>query len=329
MKFSRMSIAALVIAGVLVVPLLCATTTDAGAVSPSTNVVLPGNGSFVSGQAVVLDAVASAGATGVTFTIGAPQNVVLTATPTYYGWLAVWNSTTTPNGGPYEVTSTASFPGGQSVTSSPVPIYVSNQPPTSQVILPSNGAIVSGNTVLDAVAQSGTPTVQFEISDGSPENTVVLPATPTYYGWLAAWNTTDVPNGVYLLFPMASWEGGAAANGPAITVTVDNVPLQTQLLLPKNASEISGNVVFDASAQGTNITGVYFVVTFGPLSEQKFLTATPTYYGWIGEWNSLACPPGYPNGSYVFQSVVTQAGGGTAMSPPVDVTLLNSPGGCP
>jgi hypothetical protein len=285
MKLPRMSFAALAIAGVLVVPLLSASTTDAGAVSFSTNVVLPGTGSFVSGQAVVLDAVASPGATEVTFTIGAPQNVVLSATPTYYGWLAVWNSTTTPNGGPYEVTSTASFPGGQTVTSSPVPIYVSNQPPTSQVILPSNGAIVSGNTVLDAEAQSGTQTVQFEISDGSPENSVVLTATPTYYGWLAAWNTTDVPNGVYLLAPRGSWEGGVGSTGPAITVTVDNVPLQTQLLLPQNASEISGNVVFDASAQGTNITGVYFVVTFGSVSEQDFLAATPTYYGWVGEWN--------------------------------------------
>ena len=71
------------------------------------------------------------------------------------------------------------------------------------------------------------------------------------------WNTTDVPNGVYLVVPEASWEGGVGATGlPAITVTVDNVPLQTQLLLPKNASEISGNVVFDASARGQYHRGV-------------------------------------------------------------------------
>ena len=56
---------------------------------------------------------------------------------------------------------------------------------------------------------------------------------------------------------------------------------------------------------------MYFVVTFGPLKQQEFLTATPTYYGWIGVWNSAACPPGYPNGSYDFQSVVTQTGGAT------------------
>jgi hypothetical protein len=197
------------------------------------------------------------------------------------------------------------------------------------VIVPSNGAIVSGNTVLDVLAQSGTQTVQFEIGAENPENNVVLTANPTYYGWLAAWNTTSVPDGTYLLVPVASWQGGVRATGPAITVTVDNVPLQTQLILPKNGSEISGTVVFDALAQGANITGLYFVVSVGPISDYEFLTATPTYYGWIGEWNSLACPPGFPNGSYVFQSVVTQAGGATAMSPPVDVTLSNSPGGCP
>ena len=73
---------------------------------------------------------------------------------------------------------------------------------------------------------------------------------------------------------------------------MNNVPLATQLLLPTNGSAVSGNVIFDASAQGTDITGVHFVVSFGSVSDLDFLAATPTYYGWIGEWNSLACPPG-------------------------------------
>ena len=41
----------------------------------------------------------------------------------------------------------------------------------------------------------------------------------------------------------------------------------------------------------------------------------------------MACPPGYPNGSYIFQSVVTQAGGAIAMRAPVDVTLNKPPEG--
>ena len=201
--------------------------------------------------------------------------------------------------------------------------------PTTSILVPSTGATLSGSTYLDAGATNAT-SVEFLLFGGSYgyNAPVVCTATLTYYGWLCSWNTTTVPNGSYALVSYASGAGASAFSSP-ISITVDNVPLATQLLLPKNGSQISGTVTFDASAQGTNITGVYFVVSVGSASDVDFLTATPTYYGWIGQWNSLACPPGYANTSYSFQSVVTQAGGATAMSAPIDVTLNNTTGGCP
>ena len=199
--------------------------------------------------------------------------------------------------------------------------------PTTSILVPSTGATLSGSTYLDAGATNAT-SVEFLLFGGpyGYAAPVLCTATLTYYGWLCRWNTTTVPNGSYALASEASGPSGSAFSSP-ISITVDN--LATQLLLPTDGSTISGNVVFDASAQGTNVTGVYFVVSVGSANDVDFLTAAPTYYGWIGEWNSLACPPGYANTSYVFQSVVTQAGGATAMSAPVDVTLNNTTGGCP
>ena len=76
-------------------------TEVAGAAAPSTEVVVPSSGVTVSGSQVVLDATASSGVTQVQFELvrGSPSNsVIVTATPTLFGWLAYFNSTTVPNG---------------------------------------------------------------------------------------------------------------------------------------------------------------------------------------------------------------------------------------
>ena len=167
----------------------------------------------------------------------------------------------------------------------------------TSILVPSTGATRRGSTYLDAGAANAT-SVKFLLFGGiyGYAAPVVCTATATYYGWLCSWNTTTVPNGSYGLVSEASVPGGTAFSS-GVGITVSNVPLATQLFLPQNGSDISGNVVFDASAQGADITGVYFVVTFGPLNQQEFLMATPTYYGWIGVWNSAACPPGYRTGA--------------------------------
>jgi hypothetical protein len=48
-------------------------------------------------------------------------------------------------------------------------------------------------------------------------------------------------------------------------------------------------------------------------------TATATPYGWIATWNTTTVP----NGNYTLQSVATDAGGTTAMSPGITVTVSN------
>ena len=72
-------------------------------------------------------------------------------------------------------------------------------------------------------------------------------------------------------------------------LSVDSPPLATSRSRRRTGRH-SGNVYastprrLDASTQGTNITGVHFVVSFGSVSDLDFLAAKPTYYGWIGDW---------------------------------------------
>jgi hypothetical protein len=202
-----------------------AATSNAATISvtpPTTAVVLPSNNATVSGSAV-LDAVASPGTSKVQYKVsgGSLSNVVIaTATPTIYGWLATWNTTTVPNG-TYTLQSIATS-GGLTGTSPGIQVTVNNAAPTTVVVLPSNNASVSGSAVLDATATSGVSKVQYEVSGGSLSNVVIATATPTIYGWLASWNTTTVPNGPYTLQSIASYAGGVSGTSAPITISVSN-----------------------------------------------------------------------------------------------------------
>jgi streptogramin lyase len=192
---------------------------------PSTSVLIPSNGATLSGTAATLDASAS-NATSVEFRLfggvyGYNAPVICTATPTIYGWLCSWNTTTVPNGS-YELLSEA-FGAGGSAFSSGVSITVSN-PPTTSVLLPSNGATLSDSTTLDASASNAT-SVEFRLFGGiyGYAAPVLCTATLTYYGWLCSWNTTTVPSGSYVLVSEAFNSAGSAFSS-GVSITVNNPP---------------------------------------------------------------------------------------------------------
>jgi hypothetical protein len=82
------------------------------------------------------------------------DQVVATATPTYYGWLAQWNTASVASG-IYDLVSVATDANGNTLTSFPMTILVENPMPTTAVLIPSSGAILSGgSSVLDATASS-------------------------------------------------------------------------------------------------------------------------------------------------------------------------------
>jgi Bacterial Ig domain len=298
---------------------------------PVTAVLIPSNGAAASGATALLDASASSavGIASVTFEVSGgalSDQVVATATPTYYGWLAQWNTTAVPNG-TYSLQSVATDTVAETTTSSPITVTVDNPAPTTTVVIPSNGATQSGTAaLLDASASANVTSVRYELTGGTLTDQVIATATPTYYGWLAQWNTTTVPNGTYTLQSVAAYAGGVTGTSPGVSVTVNNLPLQTQVLVPSSGTTVGGNVVLDAVAEGTApITGVTFTATQGSTVETVG-TATPTIYGWIAQWASGVSPNNgtlaYPSGTWSIRSVATEVGGTTAMSSPVQITLV-------
>ncbi len=214
--------------------------------------------------------------------------------------------------GPGERTTSAS---GAASVGPPTP------PPTTSVLIPSNGATVSSSVYLDASAGSpaGVASVVFELTGGALIDHVISPATPTYYGWIGGWNTTSVPNGAYVLQSVATDVDGVSTTSAPIAVTVNNAPPLTTVLIPSKGATQSGSQILDASASAS-VTKVSFELTGGALIDQVISAATPTYYGWLGSWDTTAVP----NGTYAVQSVASYAGGGTGTSAPVTITVLNS-----
>ena len=238
--------------------------------------------------------------------------------------LTISSVTLSENGNEYEAVFTN---GSGTATTTPAVLTVTSPPPppppTTSVNVPSSGATVSSGTWLAASAQSpvGIASVHFEVSGGSVSDLVVSSSADTDWGWIGAWDSTDVSNGVYTVQSVAIDEDGVSTTSQGVSVTVDNLPLHTQVLVPSNGATQKGSAAtLDASAGGTrDVTEVQFIVTGGGLSDQVIATAALTLYGWIAEWNTSTVA----NGAYTLQSVATETGGTTATSPGITINVSN------
>ena len=194
---------------------------------PTTSVVLPSSGASLTGGQW-LDAVASdyGKVTSVDFLLTGGtfnQAVITTGTATAYGWIGGWDTRTVPDGS-YTLQSVAYDAAGLSTYSAGVAITVNNPPPTTSVVLPSSGATLSGSQWLDASASGNVAVqkVEFHLTGGTLNDVVVATGTPTYYGWLAGWNTATVANGTYTLQSVAYDASGNVGRSTPITITVSN-----------------------------------------------------------------------------------------------------------
>ena len=200
---------------------------------------------------------------------------------------------------------------------------VIDQPPTTSVLIPSGGATVSGIALFDAAASDAgfVGKVQFALTGGSLNQTVVGTATPTLYGYLFDLNTTTLPNGSYTVQSIASDTAGNSGSSTGVPITVDNPPPTTSVVIPSaGGTTVSGTVVLDASAADAGgVAKVQFALSGGTLNQTVVGTATPTLYGYLLVLNTTTLP----NGPYTLQSVATDSVGNTGYSPGVQITIDN------
>jgi hypothetical protein len=190
---------------------------------------------------------------------------------------------------------------------------------STQVALPGNAAKVSGQQTLDATAYSGTNKVEYEISGNGLADVVIATASPTYYGWLASWNSTTVANGRYTLQSVAAYPGGVVATSAGITITVNNPAPMSVVLIPTNNGTVAGTSVLLGASATSGVTSLQFVISASGLSQSAIATATLTPYGWLALWDSATVP----DGTYTLRSIATYAGGVTGMSGGIVVTVTN------
>jgi len=129
-----------------------------------------------------------------------------------------------PNGS-YTLQSVASDTAGNTGFSAGIPITIANPPPTTAVLIPSSGGVTLSNTaVLDATAADagGVAKVQFALTGGTLNQTVVGTAVPSIYGYILQFNTTTVPNGSYTLQSVASDTAGNTGFSAGIPITIAN-----------------------------------------------------------------------------------------------------------
>jgi hypothetical protein len=297
----------------------------AGAQSPSTSVLVPANGATVSGSQVTLDASASAGVTPVYFVVtgGSLSNSAIrpNATTTLYGWITSWNSTTVANG-TYSLQSVA-IEGSSTTTSPSISITVNNPPPSVSIVLPPNGATVSGTVVFDAFATPGATNVDFALSaPGCPTRPPsIVPvcdlgnATPTLYGWLLLWSSTSVPNvGVAIAAQATYGNGEAPIAGPTSLLVANPAPT---VVVPANGSTLSGTQVLDCVPPSFTEAPVSFYVLGRGVEAGG--DATPTYYGWLYEFDTTSVA----NGVYTISCSATYGYGASGSGASISVTVAN------
>jgi hypothetical protein len=85
-----------------------------------------------------------------------------------------------------------------------------------------SGTEVLGANVLEAGATPTSARVQFHLSGTSQGDAVIATATPTFYGWLARWDSSTVPDGVYRLRAVLQRSGRADTSSAPVIFVVAN-----------------------------------------------------------------------------------------------------------
>ncbi|OLD56744.1 MAG: hypothetical protein AUI64_01705, partial [Acidobacteria bacterium 13_1_40CM_2_64_6] len=259
------------------------TVSNIDATPPTVSVTGPANGSTVSATvSVTATASDNVSVAGVQFTLdGANLGTEDTASP----YSTTWDTTTASNGS-HTLTAVARDAAGNTTTSAPVTVIVSNTapdttPPTVSMTAPASGATVSSSVTVSATASDnvGVVGVQF-LLDGT-----AVGAEDTSSPYSIAWNTATASNGVHTLAARARDATGNSTTSSPVTVTVSNTggTPSTQPLLQQSSLTYLGSFrvpagtlgsTYGFNAAGTGGLGTY-AMTFNPARNSLFLGGHP------------------------------------------------------
>lgn len=287
---------------------------------PSVSITAPANGATLSGLVTVsADASENGGQiTQVQFQLdGNALAAPLTQSPYQISW-----DTTTASNGTHTLTAIATDSAGNTVTSAPVTITVSNgpAPPVVAITSPANGATVAGAVSVSANAtdNGGSITqVQFQL-DG---NALGAPVTQSPYQ--ISWDTAAASNGSHTLTAVATNNAGDRTTSTPVTVTVSNTsappPPTVAITSPADGATVAGTVTVSATASdsGGGITQVQFQLDSSNLG--KPVTQSP----YQTQWDATAAS----NGNHTLTAIATNNAGESTASSPVTVTVANGAGG--
>ena len=191
------------------------TTANPNSAPPTLQMTAPLDGANVSGT-ISLTSTSPVGSTGVQFLLdGEPLEPLVGAPPYVFAW-----DTRLATNGTHWLAAQSTNASGISGTSEVVRVTVLNNAtaPTVTLTDPANGATVSGNAVVAAIAtdDQGIPVVQFYL-DGAPLGTPV--SSPPF---IATWNTRASASGLHTLTATASDTSGNVGSSQSVVVNVDN-----------------------------------------------------------------------------------------------------------
>jgi hypothetical protein len=95
-------------------------------------------------------------------------------------------------------------------------------PPSTIVLAPPNGSVVSGKTLLLASVRNipNPRSVEFELTGNGGER--ILAAGHSDYGWILRWKSSMIPNGEYRLRTIVIGPAGQQTQSEPISITISN-----------------------------------------------------------------------------------------------------------
>jgi hypothetical protein len=97
-------------------------------------------------------------------------------------------------------------------------------------------------------------------------------------------------------------------------------PLRAIVTLPRNGSTLHGRQFLDVRVSDLfDIRKVVYVLNGPGHADATFATGSQSNYGWLGGWDTSTVP----NGSYTIEAKVSDSGGRSVRTSPVEVRVQN------